>query len=78
MRKLIIDNRTDLPDVDAIFFVREVMRMGRVSNDDKQYCYATTFQNHAGRFDVVTDLNAKSDRFVIVKSRSNDGKTKQD
>jgi hypothetical protein len=33
MGKLIIENRTDMPDLEAVWYVMEVMRDGRVSND---------------------------------------------
>lgn len=62
MGKLIIENRTDMPDLEAMYYVMEVMRDGRVSNDGKQYCYATVFNRI---YAVLTYLNSKSDRFVI-------------
>ena len=64
MSKLIIDNRSDLQDEAAILLVGTIIRMGRISNDDKQYCYYTTFSG--GKYGVSTDLNAKPDRFVVV------------
>lgn len=63
MGKLIIENRTDMPDIEALWYVTEVMREGRISNDGEQYCYATTFNNRS--VVVWTDLNKKSDRFVV-------------
>lgn len=62
MGKLIIENRTDMSDIDALQCVAIVMRDGRISNDGKQYCYATVFNE---TYAVRTDLNEKSDRFVI-------------
>jgi len=63
MGKLIIENRTDMPDLEAMWYVMEVMRDGRVSNDGKQYCYATVWKH--SKIVVYTDLNKKSDRFVV-------------
>lgn len=63
MGKLIIENRTDMPDLEAMWYVMEVMRDGRVSNDGKQYCYATVWKLTG--IVVYTDLNKKSDRFVV-------------
>lgn len=65
--KLIIENRSDL-DIETVFIlVRKVIEEGRVSNDGKQYCYVTSFVvgEDAKRFMVSTDVNKKSDRFVI-------------
>ena len=44
MGKLIIENRTDMPDIEALWYGMEVMRDGRISNDGKQYCYATAWK----------------------------------
>ena len=63
MGKLIIENRTNMPDLEAMWYVMEVMRDGRVSNDGKQYCYATVWE--LSKVVVYTDLNKKSDRFVV-------------
>jgi len=63
MGKLIIENRTDMPDIEALWYVMEVMRDGRISNDGKQYCYATAWKLTG--IVVYTDLNKKSDRFVV-------------
>jgi len=63
MGKLIIENRTDMPDLEAMWYVMEVMRDGRVSDDGKQYCYATVWK--LSGIVVWTDLNKKSDRFVV-------------
>jgi len=67
MNKLIIDNRTDLSDLVAIEFVKSVIALGRISNDGKQYCYGTTFTLVGKQYRVFTDLNKKSDRFVITE-----------
>ena len=41
MNKLIIDNRTELTDLEAVTLVSRVIAQGRISNDGKQYCYGT-------------------------------------
>ena len=41
MNKLIIDNRTELTDFEAVTLVGKVIKQGRISNDGKQYCYGT-------------------------------------
>ena len=64
MNKIIIENRTEKPMIEILGYVATVMDQGRISNDGKQYCYITRF---AGDIMVVTDLNKKSDRFVVYK-----------
>lgn len=65
MDKLIIENRTDLSMVEAMPYINRVLEMGRISNDNKQYCYATTFYPD---FVVCSDLNKKSDRLILTKT----------
>lgn len=68
MSKFIIDNRTDLGDEAILSYVASVMAQGRISNEGKQYCYLTRFKHPVEGFvQVATDLNEKSDRFVIIK-----------
>jgi len=62
MGKLIIDNRTDMPMDEAIHYALHVVLQGRMSNDGKQYCYASTWRHGIS---VVSYLNEKSDRLVI-------------
>ena len=68
MNKLIIDNRTELNDIDALRVAKVVIEQGRISNDGKQYCYATEVEinNLSGKYTVYSDLNKKSDRLVIL------------
>ena len=69
MNKLIIDNRTDLSDFDALTLVINVVWDGRISNDGKQYCYLTSMPINEKQYVVSTDLNKKSERFVIMEDR---------
>lgn len=66
MNKLIIDNRTELTDLEALTLVSRVVNQGRISNDGKQYCYGTGITLDGNQYLIWTDLNKKSDRFVIV------------
>lgn len=66
MNKLIIDNRTNLSDLKAIELITLVIKPGRISNNNKQYCYGTCFLIDNKTYNVWTDLNKKSDRFVIT------------
>jgi len=67
MAKIIIDNRSDLTDLEAIKIVCDVIRYGRISNNNKQYCYLSMFMLDGSKYQVSTDLNKRSDRFVIIK-----------
>ena len=66
MNKLIIDNRTELADLDAITLVGRVINQGRISNEGKQYCYGTRITIEGKEYMIWTDLYKKSDRFVIT------------
>ena len=66
MNKLIIDNRTELTDLYALALICKVVESGRISNKGKQYCYLTTAEIKNKKYKIWTDLNKKSDRFVIT------------
>ncbi len=66
MNKLIIDNRTELTDLEAVTLVSKVIDQGRISNDGKRYCYGTVITIEDKEYMIWTDLNKKSDRFVIT------------
>lgn len=65
--KLILENRTNLPMVDFLRLAQEVVSMGRISNDDKQYCYLTAFTIDGQEYHIVSDLNEKSDKLTFYK-----------
>ena len=65
MDKLIIENRAGIPWLDVLRYVDCVINMGRISNDGKQYCYASTFKTPAGTIVVASYLNEHSDRLVV-------------
>jgi hypothetical protein len=67
MNKIIIDNRSDLFADEAFELVLRVIKRGRISNNNTQYCYLTVFTIDPCKYQVSTDLNKCSDRFVIVK-----------
>jgi len=66
MNKLIIDNRTELTDFESVILVTRVIKQGRISNNGKQYCYGTGITIKDKEYMIWTDLNKKSDRFVIT------------
>ena len=62
MEKIIIQNETDLPMTDAMVYVKHVISHGRISKDETQYCYVTTWPDGVI---VYADKNKKSDRFIV-------------
>ena len=72
MGKIIIDNKSNiLTDQDACRLVIKVIGEGSVSNNNKQYCYLTSFSYGVSmeRYCVATDLNKKSDRFIVYDDK---------
>jgi hypothetical protein len=69
MSKIIMDNQAEgLSDLQALDYVKTVIKMGRVSNNETQYAYHVSFEfydNH--EIHVQAYLNKKSDRFVVFK-----------
>lgn len=67
MNKLIINNQSDLDDLDALRLIELVVSEGRISNNGKQYCHATIAKVGGVEYAVYTDLNKMSDKFTIVR-----------
>lgn len=65
MEKIIIENRTELDLSICLEIIKAVIKLGRISNNNTQYCYYTTFELNGKNFSISTDLNKKSDRFII-------------
>jgi hypothetical protein len=65
--KLILENRTELPLQDFLTLALEVVKMGRISNNDKQFCYLTSFTIDNEEYHIVSDLNDKSDKLTFYK-----------
>ena len=65
MSKLIIRNLSSVSDVKALDFVQHVLKLGRISNHDTQYCSATLFGEVPNQCVVYTDKNKKSDKFIV-------------
>ena len=64
MSRMIIECRDGVGELCALDAVRHVIAAGRISNNNKQYCYHTTFKS--GEY-VATDLNKCSDCFIVGK-----------
>lgn len=68
MGKIIIKNKTEISDITVLKCVQEVINGGRISNNNKQYCYLTIFKINGIGHHIVTDLRKCSDVFTFYKS----------
>lgn len=68
MGRIIINNKSDLPDLEIVNRVYEVIKLGRISNDGKQYCYLCTFKKEDNEYQIASDLRKGSDSFTIHKT----------
>lgn len=67
MNKIIIKNQTELSMIDVLELVKKVIKMGRISNNDKQYCYLTYIEIANKKYHLVTDLRKCSDVFTLYE-----------
>lgn len=65
--KIIIEIENNVPQDVAIQCVSRVIADGRISNDGKNYCYATDFTTEIGEVCVYVRLNSKHDSFIVKK-----------
>ncbi|SFG56122.1 hypothetical protein SAMN05216383_12047 [Prevotella sp. KH2C16] len=72
-----IDIRNDIPHEIAITCLLEVIKMGRISNNNTLYCYDTRFHTSCGTVVVATREYRKSDCFVIYKEEKYNEQSKQ-
>jgi hypothetical protein len=70
-RRLHIDVCDGITELEALTAVVEVVKLGRISNFGKQYCYHTTMVN--GPTVDVRDIDKRrpsSDSFVVYKEEA--------
>ncbi len=69
MSKIIVDNRTNVPDSDVLRRVLLVMAEGRISETagKQHYCHMSTWKDGMV---IYAGINAKSDRFVVMKDEA--------
>ena len=68
MRFIIDFDENDIAPADAFRMVSEVVALGRISNDGKNYCYVTTFGETGKPTTAVSATkNKASDRFHLYK-----------
>jgi hypothetical protein len=72
--KLILVNKSDLTMCDFLTLCKSIIATGRISNDNTQYTYLTSFKifddnNNLNEYHIVSDKNKKSDRLTFYKSK---------
>lgn len=67
--KIHLDIRHGVSPTLALECVKQVIEQGKISNDGKSYCYATTFDTNEGEVWVETRQYRKSDCFLIHKNQ---------
>ena len=76
MGKIIINNVSKATDEQAIDIVLKVIRLGRISNNDKQYCYVSEgiVRDVTGEFRIciISSLNKNSDSFRVIDGKGDD------
>ena len=66
--KIHIDIRHNISPIIALECVRLVIAQGKISDDGKSYCYATTFDTDEGEVWVAIRPYRKSDCFLVYKN----------
>ena len=72
MGKVIIKNTTEVSDLYVMHLVGSVIKLGRISNNEKQYYYLTVHHIDGIEYHIVTDLRKCSDVFTFYKSLHKD------
>lgn len=62
-----IDIRDGIAPEIALECVANVVGMGRISNEGKNYCFVTTFRHGEEKIVVFTRDNRKNDCFIVKK-----------
>ena len=72
MSKIIIHNNSSANDADILETVALIIKNGRVSNHNKQYCYLVSLPINGVDTHIVSDLNKHSDRFTAYDTTTGD------
>lgn len=67
--KIHIDIRNNLSPTVALECVKQVIAQGKISDDGKSYCYATTFDTNEGEIWVHPRPYRKTDCFLVYKNQ---------
>ena len=65
MNKLIINS--ELSDFQAAYYVLQVIKQGKISKDNTQYCYVTRFTNGVTVYSDVTQKGTPTFRVMASK-----------
>lgn len=67
MREIRIKYEEGISDHLAVQLVESVIRQGKISNDGKNYCFATSFTVNGDEYMVVANDKTKSTMFYVTK-----------
>lgn len=67
MSRIIVDIRDSISPSTALLLVERVVTEGRISNDGKIYCYATSFRVGKDEIMVAIRPYRKNNCFVVYK-----------
>lgn len=65
-RRIILNIRDDTDTEKALFYVNSVIKLGRVSEEGKSYCYCSIFEDNAV---VLAKATNSSDIFDVYTSK---------
>lgn len=69
--KLIIENRSTLSMLNALVLAQQVVKNGRISNNNRQYTLGTIFDVDGVKIAVYSELNKKSDKLIVTNHYEN-------
>ena len=64
--KIIIDIRDNIPSTDALMKVAQVIEDGRTSNNGKNYCWLTAWNDGVN---IYSKRNKQSDTFTVYRRK---------
>lgn len=67
MREIRIKYEEGISDHLAVQLALSVIRQGKISNDGKNYCFATSFAVNGDKYMVVANDKTKSTMFYVTK-----------
>lgn len=67
MREIRIKYEEGISDHLAVQLVESVIRQGKISNDGKNYCFATSFVVNGEEYMVVANDKTKSTMFYVER-----------
>ena len=71
MSKIIIHNRSSIPDADCAAFVSKVIAGGRISQDGRCYCFASRFKVGDDRcFVYAKRTSSQTDTFYVCDDQA--------